>query len=167
MSRLTYDYDLKQNIDKRDTNIIKLLIKGDNNKVIASKLNIPLSTVQRRTSDIMKKDLVISIVHLNYAKFGYHTGLIHVYISDGNIKETAKNVLEINGITSVEIHIGNSDILADFVYKNIEDILDIIVKIKQMNGIEKAFWSERVLRLDKKDNDIGLAATTAAADRGN
>src|SRR6476619_3823913 len=116
MSRLNSNYDLKQVIDKRDANIIKLLIKGDNNKVIASKLNIPLSTVQRRTSNLMKNDLVISILHLNYAKFGYHTGLIHVNISDEKIMETAKDVLELDGITSVEIHIGNSDVLADFVY---------------------------------------------------
>jgi DNA-binding Lrp family transcriptional regulator len=158
MPRQTYDHDYsKKNIDKIDAQIIKLLIGGDHsNIVISSKLNIPLSTIQRRTNSIMKKNLVIPTMRLNHAKFGYHTGLIHIYISDGKIKETANNVLGLDGVTSVEIHIGNSDILADFAYKDSRDLLDIMIKIKQMDGIERTLWSERLSKLDKKDDDLLL-----------
>ncbi len=157
MSRQTSDhnYNLKKDIDKIDLEIINLLISGeDNNKVISSNLNIPLSTIQRRKGNIIKNKWVIPTMCLNYAKFGYHTGVIHIYAADGNIKETANKVLELDGITSVEIHIGNSDVLANFAYKDSRDLLDVIIKIKNMNGIERTLWSERLAKLDKKDNDF-------------
>ena len=142
------------NIDESDIQIIKLLIKGDNNKEISSKLHIPLSTVQRRAKRIQKQELVITTTHLNRFKFGYRTGLIHVYCSDKNIQQTAKKMLEFVGVTSVEIHIGNSDILADFAYKESKDLFDVILKIKQMGGIERVIWSERISRSTEKDYDL-------------
>ena len=144
------------NIDESDIQIIKLLIKGDNNKEISSKLHIPLSTVQRRAKRILKQELVITTTHLNRFKFGYRTGLIHVYCSDKNIQQTAKKMLEFGGVTSVEIHIGNSDILADFAYKESKDLFDVILKIKQMSGIERVIWSERISRSAEKDYNLLL-----------
>ena len=144
------------NIDESDIQIIKLLIKGNNNKEISSKLHIPLSTVQRRTKRILKQELVITTTHLNRCKFGYRTGLIHVYCSDKNIQQTAKKMLEFAGVTSVEIHIGNSDILADFAYKESKDLYDVILKIKQIRGIERVIWSERISRSTEKDYDLVL-----------
>jgi len=147
---------LISNIDESDIQIIKLLIKGNNNKEISSKLHIPLSTVQRRTKRILKQELVITTTHLNRCKFGYRTGLIHVYCSDKNIQQTAKKMLEFAGVTSVEIHIGNSDILADFAYKESKDLYDVILKIKQIRGIERVIWSERISRSTEKDYDLLL-----------
>ena len=144
------------NIDESDIQIIKLLIKGDNNKEISSKLHIPLSTVQRWAKRIQKQEWVITTTHLNRFKFGYRTGLIHVYCSDKNIQQTAKKMLEFVGVTSVEIHIGNSDILADFAYKESKDLFDVILKIKQMSGIERVIWSERISRSTEKDYDLLL-----------
>jgi DNA-binding Lrp family transcriptional regulator len=147
---------LISNIDESDIQIIKLLIKGDNNKEISSKLNIPLSTVQRRAKRIQKQELVITTTHLNRFKFDYRTGLIHIYCSDKNIQQTAKKVLEFGGVTSVEIHIGNSDILADFAYKESKDLFDVILKIKQISGIERVIWSERISRLVEREYDLLL-----------
>jgi DNA-binding Lrp family transcriptional regulator len=147
---------LISNIDESDIQIIKLLIKGDNNKEISSRLHIPLSTVQRQTKRIMKQEMVITTTHLNRDKFGYRTGLIHIHCSDKNIKQTAKEVLEFVGITSVEIHIGNSDILADFAYKESKDLFDVMLKIKQISGIERVIWSERIYRSTEKDSELLL-----------
>ena len=144
------------NIDESDIQIIKLLIKGNNNKEISSNLHIPLSTVQRRTKRILKQELVITTTHLNRCKFGYRTGLIHVYCSDKNIQQTAKKMLEFAGVTSVEIHIGNSDILADFAYKESKELFDVILKIKQNSGIKRVIWSERISRSAEKDYDLLL-----------
>jgi len=147
---------LISNIDESDIQIIKLLIKGNNNKEISSNLHIPLSTVQRRTKRILKQELVITTTHLNRCKFGYRTGLIHVYCSDKNIQQTAKKMLEFGGVTSVEIHIGNSDILADFAYKESKELFDVILKIKQNSGIERVIWSERISRSAEKDYNLLL-----------
>jgi DNA-binding Lrp family transcriptional regulator len=145
---------LISDIDKIDVQIIKLLIKGDYNKEISFKLKIPLSTIQRRTKKIMDDDLVTISRHLNRVKFGYHTGLIHVYSSDGDINEEAKKVLALEGVTSVEIHIGNSDILAEYAYKDSKDLLDVISKIKKIQGVERVIWSERIIRLEDKNDDL-------------
>ena len=153
MLRQPFDFNYK-GIDNIDIKIIKLLIKGiDDNKEISFELKIPLSTIQRRTKRIMDKDLVIHTTILNRAKFGYRTGLIHIYISDRNIHQIAKEILNLDGITSVEIHIGNSDILADFAYKESRELFNVINKIKQMNGIDRVIWSERIERLEEKDDD--------------
>jgi len=65
-------------------------------------------------------------------------------------------MLEFGGVTSVEIHIGNSDILADFAYKESKDLFDVILKIKQMSGIERVIWSERISKSTEKDYDLLL-----------
>lgn len=147
---------LIQGFDQTDIDIIKLLIKGDGNKGISSKLKIPLSTIQRRTKRLMEKVLIILNRLLNNFKFGYNTGLLLIYSSDGNINELAKKILDLDGITSVEIHIGNTDVLAEFAYKDGKQLFDVISKIKKIKGVDRLIWSERITRLRQKDGDIDL-----------
>lgn len=141
-------------IDNTDYRIIKLLIDGNSNKQVASKLKIPLSTIQRRARKIVEKGLIIPKVQLNHEKFGYRTGLLHIYVSNSHIKEIAKKVLDLKGVTAVEIHIGNSDVLADFAYRNSQDLLEMIIMIKNIIGVDKVIWSERIARLPAKDGDL-------------
>jgi hypothetical protein len=70
--------------------------------------------------------------------------MIHVYLNNGNLKSTAEKISAMEGITSVSIHIGNSDIVGDFVYQDSEQIIDIVSSIKKLDGVEKAVWSEEV-----------------------
>ncbi|MDQ4074136.1 MAG: hypothetical protein M3162_07520 [Thermoproteota archaeon] len=140
-------------IDKTDIKIIELMILGETNKHIALSLKIPLSTVQRRTRKIIEKEIVMQKLQLNYEKFGLRTGLIHIYLREGNIEKICKNVSEIRGITSVEVHIGNSDIIANLAYKESKHMLDAILRIKEMDGINRVIWSERVLQYPVKNNN--------------
>jgi DNA-binding Lrp family transcriptional regulator len=140
------------NIDKIDLQIIELLVQGSSNGQIASKLKIPLSTIQRKTRKIMTSGLILSTISLNYEKFGYKIAQLHIYLQDGNIKETAKKVNEFDGVTSTEIHIGNSDVIANYVYKDSSELLDIIIQIKKLEGIDRVVWSERVSQIHSKDN---------------
>ena len=147
---------LKQDIDETDLEIIKLLIGGDNNKEISFNLKIPLSTVQRRTKRILDRDFIVSNRSLNYTKLGYRVGLLHVYSSDGNVDDMAKKVLSLYGVTSVEIHIGNSDVLADFVYKDGMALFDTLSKIRKIQGVERVIWSERITKQSKKFGDENM-----------
>ena len=72
------------------------------NKEISKKLGIPLSTVQRRVRNLLNSGLVSSKVQLNYEQLGYKTGLVHVYLRDGNINEIAKKAYELDGVTSID-----------------------------------------------------------------
>lgn len=48
------------------------------------------------------------------------------------------------GIISVAIDVGNSDILAEFVYINADSLVDIISSIKKIEGVERIMWSQEI-----------------------
>ncbi len=137
--------------DSIDIKIIKLMVDGRNNKQISSQLSIPLSTIQRRVRALLVSGIITPIVYLDYEKLGFKTGLLHIYLKNGNIDEIAKKVYEVDGITSFEIHIGNSDILANVVYKEGKVLLNIITTIKKLEGVERIVWSERIYQSPTKE----------------
>jgi predicted transcriptional regulator len=81
---------LDTNIDTIDYRIINLMVMYKTNKGISQDLKIPLSTIQRRVRNLITKGYVVSNIEVNYQMFGFKTGLVHVYLRNGNIKETAK-----------------------------------------------------------------------------
>jgi Lrp/AsnC family transcriptional regulator, regulator for asnA, asnC and gidA len=127
------------------------MVNGRNNKEISSQLSIPLSTIQRRVRTLLTKGIVTPRVQLNYEKLGFKTGLLHIYLKNGDIEKTAKKVYDLDGITSFEIHIGNSDILANVVYKEGKELLDIIIAIKKFAEVERIVWSERIYQSPSKE----------------
>jgi hypothetical protein len=72
------------------------------------------------------------------------------------MKATAEKVSNMSGITTVSTHIGNSDIVADFVYQNSEQIIDIASSIKRLQGVEKAVWSEEVYVLPINQENLAV-----------
>ena len=58
------------------------------------------------------------------------------------------------GILAVTIHVGNSDVVAEFVYDNSEDLVDIIALIKQIQGVDKVQWSEEVYRVTTHKENV-------------
>lgn len=129
---------------------------GDNNKQISSILNLPLSTTQRRTIHLIQNGFVISTTRLNHEKFGFKSGLLHVYLNNGNVEEIAKRISQLDKVTSVEIHIGNSDILGNVVYKDGTDLLETISRVKELPGIARMDWSERIYTIPSEDKDNNL-----------
>jgi DNA-binding Lrp family transcriptional regulator len=131
-------------VDEKDIRIISSLISGYDNQQISKELQIPLSTIQRRTRIILQSGLLEHYFRPDYRRLGLKKGMIHVYLRDGDMKSTAEKISGMEGITSVSIHIGNSDIVADFVYKDSEQIIDIVSSIKRLEGVDKSVWSEEV-----------------------
>jgi DNA-binding Lrp family transcriptional regulator len=146
----------KFRIDKLDIRIIELLIAGKNNKYIAGKTNTPLSTVQRRTRKLFEKELLNSKVELNYEKLGYKRGFLHVYLSDGGLKEVGETIGSRPGILSVAVHIGNSDLVCLFIYKNSRQLLDIISETKLVQGVNRVLWSEEVYFIPMKEGKFNI-----------
>jgi Lrp/AsnC family transcriptional regulator, regulator for asnA, asnC and gidA len=130
------------------------MVNGRNNKEISLQLSIPLSTIQRRVRTLLTKGIVTPSVQLNYEKLGFKTGLLHIYLESGDIEKIAKKVYDLDGITSYEIHIGNSDILANVVYKEGKELLDIIIAIKKFSEVERIVWSERIYRSPSKEIQV-------------
>jgi len=151
-------------LDKHDYQILNLLTQGADNKTIAEKLRIPLSTVQRRSRILLREGYVKQIFQPNYKKLGLKKGLLHVYIRTGNIKEMAEELLSREGIMSAGIHVGNSDIVGEFVYEDSEQLVDLISHVKEVNSVDRVVWSEEVFLLQGKEHSI-LAVLDRIIDR--
>jgi Lrp/AsnC family transcriptional regulator, regulator for asnA, asnC and gidA len=126
-------------IDQTDLKLIELMISSHankNTKQMSTNLGISLSTVQRRIRNMIEKGVIVSRFQVDYEKIGYRKGLIHVYKMDGNSKEIIKAISKLKGITSIETHIGDSDILVSVIYKMSSDLSDIINGIKHIDGIK-------------------------------
>ena len=144
------DYQL----DNTDFKIISLLVLGLDNKKISSTLKIPLSTIQRRTRRILLSGMIKLEYTPNFKKLGIKKGLLHIYLSDGQLRKTAEKTSEMEGVLSSNVHVGNSDIVSEFVYENNEDLVDIVAEIKQIQGVEKVVWSEEVFKVPERKENI-------------
>jgi DNA-binding Lrp family transcriptional regulator len=151
-------------LDKHDYQILNLLTQGADNNAISEKLRIPLSTVQRRSRILLREGYVKQIFQPNYKKLGLKKGLLHVYIRTGNIKEMAEELLSREGIMSAGIHVGNSDIVGEFVYEDSEQLVDLISHVKEVNSVDRVVWSEEVFLLQGKEHSI-LAVLDRIIDR--
>jgi DNA-binding Lrp family transcriptional regulator len=143
-------------VDEKDIKIISCLISGYDNQQISSELQIPSSTVQRRTRLILQSGLLEHYFRPDYRRLGLKKGMIHTYLRDGDMKSTAEKISDMEGITSVSIHIGNSDIVADFIYRDSEQIIDIVSSIKKIEGVEKTVWSEEVYALPINQKNLAV-----------
>ena len=63
------------------------------------------------------------------------------------------------GIISVAVHIGNSDLVALFVYKNSKQLLDTISESKKIPGVERVLWSEEVYFIKMNESKINMLNT--------
>lgn len=147
---------LSSEIDKIDVRVLDLLIQNHNNKRISSILNIPLSTIQRRVRNLVEKGFVVSKTLIDFSRFGFKSGSLHIYLTNGNIDDILDKVSKLKGVTTLEVHIGNSDIIAEVVYKEGRDLLSIITRIKNMEGVERIVWSERILEYNISGNNTSF-----------
>jgi len=129
-------------MDNTDFKIISLMVTCNENKKISSILKIPLSTIQRRTRRILLSELVKLEYQPNFKMLGINKGLLHTYLRNGQLRKTAEKISDMEGILSATIHVGNSDVVSEFVYENSEDLVDIIAAIKEIEGVERVLWSE-------------------------
>jgi DNA-binding Lrp family transcriptional regulator len=141
-------------LDNVDFRIITLLAAGRNNKQISAELKSPLSTVQRRTRNILNSGSVRNTIQPNFKRLGVKKGLLHIYLKNGDIKDTAKQVSKMDGILSVSIHVGNSDLVGDFIYQDSEQLVDTISNLKHMDVVDRVLWSEEVYTVPVDSENI-------------
>ena len=146
--------DISNYLDKIDRQIVSLLFMKYDNKKISSTLTMPLSVIQRRTRRILQSDLVNIEYTPNFKMLGIKKGFLHTYLNNGHLRETANRISEMEGVLSVSLRIGNSDIVSEFVYENNEDLVDIIASIKELGNIDRTEWSEEMVKLPSHRENI-------------
>jgi Lrp/AsnC family transcriptional regulator for asnA, asnC and gidA len=145
-------------IDNIDMKIIELLTFGQSSKQISDKLEVPLSTIQRRKRKLGERELIVTRTEPNYEKLGFKRGLIHLYINMREIDNVGFKLSKMSGITSASVHVGNSDLVGFFIYRNTRQLLKMTTDVKQIPGVDKVMWSEEVysIHVDKsKDGQNG------------
>jgi Lrp/AsnC family transcriptional regulator for asnA, asnC and gidA len=143
-------------IDNLDMKVIELLTFGYGNKAIADKLKIPLSTIQRRARKLVEKELVVTKTEPNYEKLGFKRGLIHVYLNKGEIDSVGQKISDMKGIISASVHVGNSDIVGFFIYKNTRQLLKMTANVKKVQGVDRVMWSEEVYSIPRQKSQPGI-----------
>jgi Lrp/AsnC family transcriptional regulator for asnA, asnC and gidA len=146
--------DTDVRIDDVDIKIIELLTFGQSNKQVSDKLEVPLSTIQRRRRKLTEKGLIVTKTEPNYEKLGFKRGLIHLYLNKGEIDKIGLGLSKMRGIISASVHVGNSDLVGFFVYRNTKQLLKMTTDVKQLPGVDKVMWSEEVysINVDKSKN---------------
>jgi hypothetical protein len=63
------------------------------------------------------------------------------------------------GILSVAVHIGNSDLVALFIYKDTGQLLRTINEAKKIKGVERVLWSEEIYFIKMNENKLNMLNT--------
>ena len=143
-----------RSFDNTDFKIISLLVLDKDNKEISSTLKVSLSTIQRRTRKILQSGIVKVEYIPNFNLLGIKKGFLHTYLRDGRLRKTGEKISEMEGVLSASIHVGDSDIVSEFVYESSEDLVDAVADIKQIEGVERVLWSEEIFKLASHKENI-------------
>jgi len=131
-----------------DKMILKEILSPSGNKSSVSmsrKLEISMTTLQRR-----RKRLEMEFLERDYTllleKFGWRRVDFFISTRDGKTDALANDLLAMNQVTAVGKSIGDHtiDLRVETIVKDNHELLDILEKLKAMDGIRDAIWSEIV-----------------------
>ena len=131
-------------IDSIDLSIIQYMLQGNSNTEIAKLLDKPLSTIQRRTRKLIEAGFVRTSFRLDFKKFGLRKGMLYFKCKSANLKEAVSQIARIRGVESVGAYLGSLDVIANVVYADSIEVLDIISKAQALDLISDVTWSEEI-----------------------
>jgi DNA-binding Lrp family transcriptional regulator len=135
-------------LDKISIGIVKELLNNPNVKSadIASKLRIPLSTIQRRRAGLEASSLLRKAYELDLSRLGWREAELLVTVQKGRCRAIAQQMLTKfrNNARSATLRIGDPEInvAADIIYKSSPELLNIIEVVKNMEFVSYVEWSE-------------------------
>jgi DNA-binding Lrp family transcriptional regulator len=134
---------------KSDKKILHQLIESSgrvSTLTLARQLDIPMSTIQRRRVRL-EKNVINMSYSLRLKKLGWRNGTLLVSASDGNADNLGKQILEMDDtVVSVTRIVGESgmDLMVEVIFKETEELLALIDRVKSLGGEKKMFWGESV-----------------------
>lgn len=143
-------------LSESDKEILKVLLSPDNgikrsSLLLAEKLRIPLTTIQRRKKRL-EKDFLTSSYTLNLEKFGWRRVDLLIYTRNGKTDSVAYRLLENEEVVYVGKSIGEHtiDLRVEIVVRDNSELLNILEKVKAMDGVNDVIWSEIVQVVGRK-----------------
>lgn len=137
-----------------DKKILKILLSpddGKSTKSMSTKLGIPVTTVRRRRKRLERNFLKMDYV-LDIERFGWRRVDFFISIRHGMINTVATKLMALNDVTYVGKSIGEHtiDLRIESIVKDNNVLLDLLEKIKEMEGVEDVVWSEIVSIVGQK-----------------
>ena len=123
---------------------------------LSKKLNIPLSTLQRRRAKV-EKAIIKKTYTFNYKAFGGRVGDLIVNVNKGKSDQVAQGILKKykNNVTYCHTRIDlTHSVLAHIIYKDTEELYYLIENIKAMEYVNSLSWSETVKVIGDNDSEV-------------
>jgi DNA-binding Lrp family transcriptional regulator len=135
-------------VDDINLKIIEELVKnpGTSSASLATKLGMPLSSLQRRRTKL-EKSLLIKAYHINLKASGSKMGDAVINVDKGKSREVATDILKKhkNNVMSVSTRINSEhNVAAQILYNNTAELHNILEGIKSIPYVTSLQWSEIV-----------------------
>ena len=149
---------VKKLLDSINIKIISELIrKPDISSLnLSKKLDIPLSTLQRRRARI-EKDILKKTYTFNYKSFGARVGDLIINVDKGRSDGVAQSILKKykNNVTYCHTRIDlTHSVLGHVIYKDTEELYYLIENIKAMEYVNSLSWSETVNVIGDNNSEV-------------
>lgn len=128
-------------MDNLDRHIIQELAKNARKpfSTIAKKLGVSTQTVMRRYNEMKKNGTItLSSITVNLEKIGY-LGTAHMLITtkpEANSLQIVEQLSKTANIITANITIGSYDVYAVLAFRDINDLYENIIKIRELPNIQ-------------------------------
>jgi len=146
--------ELSRVVSPADKKILKALLSstgGVSSLTLSKELDIPLSTVQRR-----RKRLEANLLEMSYTlkveRFGWRTATLFISTRNGMTAAVGKEILSLSdGVKSVNRILGenSADLMVEIIFRNNAELLNMVEKMKSINGVGNVFWIELIEPMGK------------------
>jgi len=145
-----------------DRKMLRLLLDSEGSiptHEISLKLNVPLSTVQRRRKRL-EEEYLIKHYSLDPMKFGYRRIDLLIYTEGGETMNVGKELLKHEEVTYAARTIGEHtiDLRVEVFVKDNGVLLNLLEDVKAMKGVRDVVWTEVIETIGRKNppNNIVL-----------
>ena len=147
---------MKHNLSNADRMVLKEILSKEDKKTsdfISKKLGIPSATVQRKRK-LLEKEFLKEEVFFPLHRFGWRHVDFFVSTTNGKTDEVAKHLLALDPIIYVGKSIGQHtiDLRVETIVNDNSQIVDVMEKIKAMEGTRDVVWSEIVSSVGRKSS---------------
>jgi len=135
-------------VDDTNFKIVEELVKNPNTSSmsLATKLGMPLSSLQRRRSKL-EKSVLTKTYHINLKASGAKMGDTIINVDKGRSREVAESILRKfkSNIMNVSTRINSEhNVAAQIIYNDTAELHNLLENIKAMPYVTSLQWSEMV-----------------------
>ena len=138
-----------------DREILKILLNPHDGKrsseILSERTGSPISTIQQRRKQLEKEYLELNYTLL-IEKFGWRRVDLLISTTSGKTSMIANQLLEREEVVYVGKSIGEHtiDLRAEIIIKDNTELLDVLERVKAMDGVKDTVWSEIVHVVGRK-----------------